>query len=170
MTTFRFQCAQCDEWHEGEPSVGFQFPDYLLDIPEPERAARATWDEDLCVVDHQYFFVRACLEVPIIGADEPFLWGLWVSLSERSFDDYLENQKAGNASGPYFSWLANRLPGYPPLDGLKSRMHPQLDGQRPFVELDTTDHPLSIDFHNGMSAERAQALFEKVLHPDGSTH
>ncbi|WP_322025786.1 DUF2199 domain-containing protein [Burkholderia sp. BCC1977] len=170
MATFRFQCAQCDEWHEGEPSVAFKLPDFLLGIPEPERATRAIRDEDMCVVDRQYFFVRACLEVPIIGADEPFLWGLWVSLSERSFDDYLENQEAGNASGPYFSWLANRLPGYPVPKGLKSHTHPRLDGQRPLVELDTTDHPLSLDFHNGMSAERAQTLFEKVLHQDGSAH
>ncbi|EMD9438510.1 DUF2199 domain-containing protein [Burkholderia cepacia] len=43
-------------------------------------------------------------------------------------------------------------------------------GQRPLVELDTTDHPLSIDLHNEMPAERAQALFEKVLHQDRSAH
>ncbi|MCA7928075.1 DUF2199 domain-containing protein [Burkholderia cepacia] len=49
---------------------------------------------------------------------------------------------------------------------MKSHTHACLDGQRPLVELDRTDLLLSIDFHNGISAERAHALFEKVLHQD----
>ena len=45
-------------------------PDYLLRIPEAERYARTRWTEDRCVIDEQDFFVRACMEVPIVGASE----------------------------------------------------------------------------------------------------
>jgi len=170
MALFRFQCAQCDEWHESEPSIGFALPDYLLGIPESERDARAWWTEDLCVIDEQYFFVRACMEVPIVGASEPFLWGIWASLSERSFTDYSAKLESGAVGGPYFSWLANVLPGYPSPVGLKARMFPQLGNNRPLVSLEESDHPLSIDFHKGMPDERAKAIFEMILHRTNLPH
>lgn len=37
------------------------------------------------------YFLRAILEVPIHGVDQPFLWGLWVSASEASFHRYLDS-------------------------------------------------------------------------------
>lgn len=170
MAKIRFQCGQCDEWHESEPSLAFMMPDYFLDIPEHEREQRAIWSEDLCVVDNEFFFVRACLNVPISGATEPFLWGVWVSLSQLSFADYLAKEEVGKVGGPYFSWLANSFPGYPSPDGLKSRLLPQPGDSRPLVQLDVTDHPLSVDFHKGMSAERARAIFEMVLHRQSRPH
>lgn len=170
MAKFRFQCAQCDEWHESEPSAAFKLPDFLLGIPEQDRGERARWSEDLCVVDNQFFFVRACMEVPIVGAPEPFLWGIWVSLSERSFADYTASLKTGEVGGPYFSWLANALPGYPSPDGLKAQTFPQPGCGRPLVSLEKSDHPLSVDFHNGMSEERAKAIFEMILHQQNRPH
>lgn len=170
MSKFRFQCAQCDEWHESEPSIGFELPEYLLGIPKAERDARAWWSEDLCVIDNQYFYVRACMEVPIVGATEPFLWGIWVSLSEQSFADYTAGLESGDVGGPYFSWLGNILPGYPSPVGLKSQTFPQPGNDRPLVRLEVSDHPLSQDFHNGMAEERARAIFEMILHRQNTPH
>lgn len=165
MTLFRFQCGRCDEWHEGAPSIAFQLPDHLLTIFVADRATRAKWDEDLCVIDNQYYFVRACLEVPIINSEEPFLWGIWGSLSERSFNGYIED-----GEGPYFSWPANHVPGYPPLDGLKASLHPRSGNLRPILELEVSDHPLSVDFHQGISVERARTFFEAALHGNQPPH
>ncbi|CAB3638865.1 hypothetical protein LMG24238_00094 [Paraburkholderia sediminicola] len=170
MGLLRFKCSQCSEWHEGEPSIGFKVPGYLLDIPEADRAARAWWNEDLCVIDSRYFFARACLEIPIIRAAEPFLWGIWVSLSEHSFKDYESRLVSGKPGGPYFSWLANQLPGYPSVEGLKARTFPQAGTDRPLIELAQTNHPLSIDFHSGITEARAQELFALVLHPRSILH
>jgi hypothetical protein len=69
---FRFKCATCDKWHEGQPSVAFAEPDYVLDVPERERKARVRTSDDLCSVDDEFFFARVCLEIPIIDAGEPF--------------------------------------------------------------------------------------------------
>lgn len=110
------------------------------------------------------------MEVPIAGAPEPFLWGIWVSLSERSFADYTAGLKSGQFDGPYFSWLGNILPGYPSPVGLKAQTFPQPGNDRPLVRLEVSDHELSQDFHNGMAAERAQAIFEMMLHRQGSPH
>ncbi|WP_050772517.1 MULTISPECIES: DUF2199 domain-containing protein [Burkholderia cepacia complex] len=165
MGLLRFKCSQCSEWHEGEPSIGFKVPGYLLDIAEADREARAWWSEDQCVIDSRYFFVRACLEIPIIDAAEPFLWGIWVSLSELNFKDYEARLASGDLGGPYFSWLANQLPGYPSVEGLKARTFPQVGTDRPLIELEQTNHPLSIDFHSGITEARAQQLFAMAFHP-----
>lgn len=142
----------------------------LVRYPQAEHKTRVRCSEDLCAVDDEFFFARVNLEIPIVGAGELFLWGIWVSLSWRSFDDYTERFERREAGGPYFSWLANELPGYPPLAGQKSRIFARAGGLRPLVELEESDHPLSVDFHKGMSAERAEAIFEKVIHRTDWAH
>jgi hypothetical protein len=59
-------------------------PDPWLELTEEERSARGRIDSDICVIDHQQFFVRGCLEVPIIGHDTTFVWGVWISVAEPS--------------------------------------------------------------------------------------
>ena len=39
-------------------------------------------------------------------------YGLWVSLSEKSFNDYSENFNNENHEAKYFDWLCNDLPDY----------------------------------------------------------
>lgn len=47
---------------------------------------------------------------------------------------------------------------------------PQPGNDRPLVRLEVSDHPLSRDFHNGMTEERAQAIFEMILHRQNTPH
>jgi hypothetical protein len=93
-----------------------------------------------------------------------------VSLSKKSFDDYTERFNQREAGGPYFSWLANEFPGYPSIVGQKSWIFARAGGLRPLVELEESEHPLSIDFHNGMSAERAEAIYHVILHGADRSH
>jgi hypothetical protein len=46
-----------------------------------------------------FSFVRACLEIPIHGVSEPFLWGVWVSLSQKNFDRYVTTYDHPDRSG-----------------------------------------------------------------------
>jgi hypothetical protein len=123
------------------------------------------YHEDLIVLDGQYFFIRACLEIPIENTGERFLWGLRVSVSKENFGRYLDSFEEANPIGRYFSWLGSDLPGYPSLRGLKAMTQLQPGGNRPLVELETSEHPLSVDFHQGVSMARASKLFEAILHP-----
>jgi hypothetical protein len=43
-------------------------------------------------------------------------------------------------------------------------VHPRSGGIRPWLELEQTDHPLSIDFHNGITIARAQEIAEYAMH------
>jgi hypothetical protein len=44
-----------------------------------------------------------CLEVPIHGVSEPFIWGVWVSASKASFDRYVETYNAPNTGDSYLA-------------------------------------------------------------------
>jgi hypothetical protein len=67
-------------------SFAAEFPDMYANIKEEERDTRALIGSDQCVIDRQWFFLRGCLEVPILGSEEPFVWGLWVSVKEEVYD------------------------------------------------------------------------------------
>lgn len=122
---------------------------------------------DLCWYDDEdgrHYFIRVCLEVPIRGVAEPFTWGVWVSVSEESYNRYVETYDNPNANDCYFGWFCNYLPYYKHTYALKTQVHPRAEGIRPYIELEETDHPLAIDFHQGISIERAQEIAEAAMH------
>jgi hypothetical protein len=163
---FSFKCASCDDIHEGSPSFSFRAPSPYLDQPEAVQAA-GHLGSDVCRyenADGRHFFVRVVLEVPIHGIHEPFLWGVWVSLSETNYQRYVDTYDAPDTSDRYFGWFCNSLPWYPDSLGLKTEVHPRANNQRPFIMLEETDHPLSIDFHEGINVQRAQEIAEAVMH------
>jgi len=107
------------------------------------------------------------LEIPIHRHREPFRWGVWVSLSQENFQRYLDTWDDPDESDCYFGWFSNRLPFYPDSLSLKTQVHPRKNGVRPYIELESKDHSLSIDFHNGISVVRAQEIAEYVMHRVG---
>ena len=92
------------------------------------------------------------------------MWGVWVSLSQKSFDRYVETYDRPDTSESYFGWLCNYLPYYEKTYALKTRVHPREGNDRPFIVLEKTDHPLSVDFHEGISIGRAQEIAEAAMH------
>jgi len=56
------------------------------------------------------------------------------------------------------------LPGYPDTLNLKTSVHTQPVGARPLIELEATNHPLSIEQRGGMSWERVNQIAGMVLH------
>ena len=163
---FSFRCSCCGKIHEGSPSFGFRAPDPYLEQTEEVRGAGAL-DSDLCWYEDQdgtHYFIRVCLEVPIQGVTEPFLWGVWVSLSKKSFERYVATYDSPDTSDSYFGWLCNYLPYYQNTYAMKTRVHPRESGNRPYIELENTDHPLAVDFHRGISISRAQEIAEHTMH------
>jgi hypothetical protein len=149
---------------------GPEAPAVWFAVPETERARRAELSTDQCVIDDEHFFVRARLEIPVHGLEESFCWLVWVSLSSANFERASELWYApGRETEPsYFGWLSSALPGYPDTLNLKANVHTRPVGQRPFVELAPTDHPLAIEQRNGISRERLQQIMELALHGHAS--
>lgn len=162
-----FVCRHCGIVHESLPlSFGADVPLYVEGIPAAERPNRVSLSTDQCVIDGEHYFVRGCLEVPIAGRSDVFAWGVWVSLSDRSFRRVTElwNKSGRESEPPFFGWLSTRLPGYPDTLNLKTMMHLRPVGVRPFIDLEPTEHPLSLEQQRGISAERARQIAESLLH------
>ena len=165
---FRFKCACCDEWHEGMPCYSADAPLYFQSIPENERERRCTLDADSCIVDDEYYFARGCLEIPVHGESEPFIWGVWVSLSQASFATFKSSLDlpARAHLGSFFGWLSAELPLYPRTENLRTRLHLR-DGLRPYIELEPTDHPLAVEQRNGVSVDRIAEVYAYYAHGQG---
>jgi hypothetical protein len=163
---FRFKCTSCNEWHEGMPTFASDAPLYLHGIPEEERGQRCVLQSDTCVIDDKLFFVRGCIEIPVDGTSEPFIWGVWVSLSAQSFEDFVACFDAPKRThiGPFFGWLSAELPLYPSIENLKTRVHLRDDGIRPYIELEPTDHPLAVEQRNGIAVDRVAEIYAYYEH------
>ena len=164
---FRFECATCGSYHLGIPSFGWDFPVQYLAVPESERAQRVELSDDACVIDDEWFFVRGCLEIPVEGYDEPLSYGVWLSLSRANYARYAELfDKADRVEGEqFFGWLCTAIPGYPDTQLLKTVVRVRPWPTRPLVQLEPTDHPLSLEQRTGISAMRVQQIVERIMHP-----
>jgi hypothetical protein len=112
-------------------------------------------------------FVRCLIVVPIIGSDEPFRWGVWTSLSKSNFDKMVElwDDPKLPYEPPYFGWLSNSIDLYPETLTLKTNVHSRDIGQRPYLFLESTDHPLAIEQRAGITMLVASLSFFRVPAP-----
>ena len=166
-----FVCRTCGQSHEGvPPSFAADFPDMFANMSEPDREARAVVSSDQCIVDERFFFIRGCLEIPVHGNSEPFVWGLWALVKEEVFDEISaswEEQGRETRRGPFKARLANSLSVYPETLNLKLRMVIQPVGTRPLFILEEDQHPLATAQQDGISRVDAMELSATLLHIQG---
>jgi hypothetical protein len=160
-------CHTCGKHHPGPPmdfSVDVPYP--YLTIPVEERKAHCYLTSDVCVIDGKEFYVRGCLDIPVFDSPRPFTWGVWVSLSEKSFKRAMElwDDDGRDKEPPFFGWLCTRLSPYPDTGLLKTNVHLRPANQRPFIELEPTDHPLAVEQRNGITMARVREIAAVLLH------
>lgn len=160
-----YTCSCCGKYHDELPfDYASNAPVYYEEASKKERKKRFELTDDLCVMDGEHFFIRGCIEIPVIGLDEPFVWGVWVSLSEKNFEITLENWDNPNGEEevePMFGWLSTDLPFYPNTINLKTYVHTRSGDLRPYIELEPTDHLLSIEQREGITIERVNEIAQK---------
>ncbi|MEZ6006881.1 MAG: DUF2199 domain-containing protein [Planctomycetota bacterium] len=166
-----FKCRTCDEWHKGPiQSLGADTPDFVAHMSDEEREKHLTLTSDQCILTREHrtdYLVRGCLEIPVIDGPSPFSFGLWVSLSEESFNRATDLwETVGRESEPpYFGWLCTRLPGYPDTMNLKTWVQTQPVGQRPLITVfEPMDHALFIEQRDGICVERLVEIIEQAFH------
>lgn len=163
---FKFHCTSCGEMHEGMPSFGAHAPLSYYKVPSDEREQRCRLGSDECVIDEKWFFVKGCIEIPVLGEEEVLSWGVWVSLSKQSYIQWLDAIKKEKRShiGPFFGWLDAWLKPYPDTLNLKTTVHLRDRELRPYIELEPTDHRLAIEQHEGISVERVAEIYSIMVH------
>jgi hypothetical protein len=150
-------CRCCGKQFDNLPlSFAFEAPDPWFQVPESEREQRAKRDSDVCIIDDKDIFIRGCLEIPVLGQHEKFIWGVWVSVSRESFRRILElwDAEVIENEPPKFGWLCNNISIYPQTLLLKTHLHLRGGRSRPSIELEPTDHPLAMEQRQGISIGR----------------
>jgi hypothetical protein len=175
LQDFRWKCYSCEEWHTG-PCLDFSYgcPAYWGDEDEQKSSSgplevdhlpTSFLDEDLCIIDGEHYFVRGIIELPIIGTAETLRWGVWGSLSKENFVKLLSqfDDPQRVELEPMFSWLSNNIGEYEDTLSLKMNAHICAPGEVPTFELESTDHQLSKEYHEGITAERVKEIMKRRL-------
>jgi hypothetical protein len=177
LASLRWKCDSCDKWHYG-PCLDFSYFSPAYWSKEDKQSIQIGFfdsgaeglpttflDQDICIIYGEHYFVRGIIHLPIIGTVQTFGWGVWGSLSRENFEKLLimgDDPKRVELP-PMFSWLSNRIDDYPDTLNLKMYAHIQEPGTRPIFELEPTDHPLSQEYHHGITAERVREIMTARL-------
>jgi hypothetical protein len=76
----------------------------------------------------------------------------------------LINNQNRAAEPLYFGWLCTRIEIYSDTAGLKTNVRTLRVGLRPHIELQLSDHPLSLEQRNGIDMDRVIEIAEKMQH------
>ncbi len=160
-------CFACGEKHGGWPALTFNSPSNYSELTEEEKNDIAAINSDFCVIKHPDQtdrFIRVKLQQKVNDAEEDLDYGLWVSLSEKSFDDYHDNYENDNHETSYFGWLCNKLPDYDNTMGIPTTVVTQKGNQRPIIfPHKDHDHAFVRDFYDGIISHEAQRRVNDML-------
>jgi hypothetical protein len=162
-----FRCSTCGEIHNELPVLGFKTPLPYDILTDKEKTEIAEIDDNFCVIKHSDQtdrFIRATLKMQINNACENLDYGIWVSLSEKSFNDYKAEFK-NNADGKsYFGTICNEIPDYEEKTlGLHVNVNTQSGGIRPEIIPHNAEHKLISDWEKGILIEDAEKRVEKTI-------
>jgi hypothetical protein len=167
-----YVCALCGKSHDGLPlSFAAEYPDMYANMDRDQRDVRCVHGSDQCIIDQEWFFIRGCLEIPIIKSGDIFLWGLWVVVREEVFDEISACwELAGREKlrGPFKGRLGNSLSVYQETLNLKVQILIRPVGERPLLVIEEDDHPLAAEQRFGITRERAWELAALLLHQQRS--
>jgi hypothetical protein len=158
-----YECSCCGDRHDGL-AMGYRLERPGLD--SSEDAFEFSREGELCIAGSHYF-ILANLGLPYKDVEE-FVWTCWISLSDASFRRIDNRWEAEDREDdePAFGWFSNDLPTYNPTTwALKARVHQRPVGERPWIELEPTDHPLAIEQREGISDERMSAIYHAFSEP-----
>jgi hypothetical protein len=158
-----YTCSCCGKWMVGLPfDYAYGEPYYWRSDLQGDPTSYLT--SDVCVIEGRDYFLRGSVEVPVIGSNQRFAWGIWVSLAKKNFDRAMEllDREERVAEPPYFGWFSNQVDVYPDTLNLKTSVSARSLNERFYVELEPTNHPLSLEQRNGMTLARVREIAEKA--------
>src|SRR6266481_5601682 len=162
-----YRCTVCGKIHEGPPlSYGFGAPAAYYQVSRWLRWYRCHLTTDTCRIDEKHFFILGNIRIRIRGSDTSFSWTVWVSLSKEHFQRSLDLWHSPDRENErtHFGWLSSSIPGYPNTVNLKTLVHTKSVGVRPEIELESTEHPLSVEQRDGITWERVNEIASIANH------
>ncbi len=163
-----YKCSICGEIHDDYPVLAYESPDSFFWLTDEEKEVFKTFlDSNFCTIDYPDQvdrFIRVVLKQKIIDSDLTLDYGVWVSLSEKSYDDYSLNFNNQNHQTFYFGWLSSSIPEYTFDESIPTDVKTKIGNERPeiFPHSDF-DHPFTSDYYNGITKEEAERRIHNML-------
>lgn len=161
----KYICECCGEEKEDWPAIAYNSPSPYMNLSEEEEE-NSELTSDFCIIrydDETCYFIRAVLIQNVIDSCQNLEYGVWVSLSEKSFNDYVENYNNKDFTAVYFGWLTNYLPDYD-YDSIPTNVEVVNSVGRPLILPHSShDDRFVTDCYNGISKKEAEKRINKVL-------
>ncbi|MNS22926.1 hypothetical protein D3C72_547310 [compost metagenome] len=165
--SIKYICSCCGKEHEDWPALGYISPLHYNLLSEDDKQKIAELNSDFCIIrypDQVDRFIRGTLTQKVTDHCEDLDYGLWVSLSENSFQDYLDNYTNENHEAKYFGWLCNHLPDYIFNESIPTTVYIKANNQRPeIVPHEDFDHPFVRDYYNGITKIEAERRIASMI-------
>lgn len=166
-----FQCPKCGQIHDRLPALGFATPFHYDILSDQDKNEIAEISEDFCIINHPEQtdrFIRAVMTLQVNDACEDLDYEIWVSLSEKSFDDYKSTFKSEAEEKIYFGTICNKIPDYEESTiGLHVDVKTCKGGIRPEIIPHQTEHQLIKDWEKGISIDEAERRVTQAMKNNG---
>ncbi|RXH55287.1 hypothetical protein GRAN_4391 [Granulicella sibirica] len=141
-------------------------PAAMLAIPDTDWNERVMMTPDQCVIDGNTFYLRGRIPVPVIGLEEPFIWGVWAEVGPKDFlrANELWNTPGRESEAPFRGYLDTNVFLFGNTMNLEVWVQTQIVGHRPHFAIANEQHPLAIEQRDGITMERVVEIAEMVLH------
>jgi len=135
-------------------------------VPREEIETRVVITPDLCVIDNREFYVRGRIPVPIVGLDEPFIWGVWAEVGPKDFmrTNEMWTTEGRELEAPFKGYLDSELFLFGNTINLEVMVQTQVVGRRPHFTVMDPQHPIAVDQRDGLTMERVIDIAEMILH------
>ena len=161
------KCSVCGERHKVWPALTFNSPSSYHELNENEKQSIAKIDSDFCEIkyeDQTDKFIRVVLKQKIKDSKLELDYGLWVSLSDKSWNDYKLNFNNENHETQYFGWLNSRIPEYDNTLNIPTTVITKKGNDRPeIIPHEDHEHEFVEDFYTGISKEEAEKRIHKMM-------
>ncbi len=162
----KYICKCCGEEKEDWPALTYSAP-YLYFQLSDEELENSELTSDLCIVkysDETFYFIRAVLVQEVNDSCQDLEYGIWVSLSEKSFNEYVENYNIRDFESGCFGWLSSYFPDYEFNEPIPADVFINNKLGRPFVyPHESYEHPFVKHFYAGISKKEAERRINVVL-------
>jgi len=163
----KYKCSSCGNEHEEWPALTYISPDNYNSLSEEDKQRIDRLDSDFCTIEHPDQtdrFIRGTLTQKVVDHCEDLEYGLWVSLSEKSFQDYVENYDREDYETKYFGWLCNSIPDYSFSESIPTAVFTRLGRQRPaIVPHKGFEHRFVRDFYEGITKAEVEKRIKTML-------
>jgi hypothetical protein len=163
----KYTCSNCGKIHEELPALAFDSPTSYNVLSESMKQKIGELTSDFCIIRHPEQtdrFIRGTLTIKINDYCEDLEYGVWVSLSEKSYQDYSENFGKLNHEARYFGWLSNDIPEYEISKSIPTTVFTRQNGLRPeIVPGKDFDHQLVRDYYEGITKAEAERRIQDML-------